>query len=256
MNSKELVTNKKVQKSQIKLDIRNQGKFLVGLFTLFYTYYGFICNILMYNDLGNQIQINAWTEGHLIIWAQEAYFRTYFLPALVLFLVCFLITLGEEIPYYGIKIAFWYMPFIISNSIIWYWFVFGVSAEPFILLFGNYQGYLHILIVTVINLSGAFLGLKFKHLVKARRQAVQNGVIFQLQSKDIAILNLFVSLPVSWVITDLLGFIIGTENPVIYDFLSENTFIVVVLCYMVAYVLIFGIVKLVQTVFIKIRYVS
>ncbi|MHA1728328.1 MAG: hypothetical protein ACTSWY_06310 [Promethearchaeota archaeon] len=246
MLSKE--TKEYSQKMHIRLDFRNQGKFLVGLFTIFYTYYGFICNMLMYNDFGNQIQKNAWTEGHLIIWAQEAYLRTFFLPALVLFLVCFLITVGEDIPYYGIKNAFWYIPFVIGLSLVCHWFVFGVSAEPFILLFGNYQGYLHILIVTVINLSGALLGLKVKRLVEARRLAVQKRSKFKLSNKDLTYLDFAISLPTSWLLLDLLAYIFGIKNLIFYDFVLNNVFISFIFCYIAVFILIFGFAKIIQKV--------
>jgi hypothetical protein len=77
-------------------------------------------------------------------------------------LVCFLLTYAEEIPYYGIKSSLWFVPITITFSIFWHWMIFGISVEPFYLLFGHYNGYLNMIILTAINLSSSFAGMRLK----------------------------------------------------------------------------------------------
>lgn len=161
------------EKGHIKFHMKNQGLFVVAFIVLFYGYYGIMCNMLMYNTLGNQIPKSTWEEGFLVIWSFLAYPRTYFLPALLTALVCFLLTYAEEIPYYGIKSSLWFVPITVTFSIFWYWMIFGVSLEPFRLLFGHFNGYLNILILTAINLSSSFAGMKTKQYILEKQSKMK-----------------------------------------------------------------------------------
>ncbi len=157
------------EKGRIEFHLKNQGKFIIAFVVLFYGYYGIMANMLMYNALGNQISKSTWEEGFLVIWSFLAYPRTYFLPAILTALVCFLLTFFEEIPYYGIKNSLWFVPITVTFSIFWYWMIFGFSFEPFVLLFGHYNGYLNIIILTAINLSSSFAGMKIKQYLTERQ---------------------------------------------------------------------------------------
>lgn len=160
------------RKGYILLTFKNQGGFIVALLTIFYGYFGIICNIVMYDPAtGFQFHKSEWTGGHLIIWSYQAYIQTFFVPALILFFVCFLLTFKEDIPYYGIKSSIWLIPITILISFIWYWVsdVNGISIQPFILLFGTLNGYLTIFIIMALNLSGSLLGMKVKQFILAKR---------------------------------------------------------------------------------------
>lgn len=161
------------EKGRIEFHLKNQGKFIIAFVVLFYGYYGIMANMLMYNALGNQISKSTWEEGFLVIWSFLAYPRTYFLPAILTAIVCFLLTYTEEIPYYGIKNSLWFVPITVTFSIFWYWMIFGFSVEPFVLLFGHYNGYLNIIILTAINLSSSFAGMRIKQYI-IERQAKLN----------------------------------------------------------------------------------
>ncbi|MHA1729878.1 MAG: hypothetical protein ACTSWY_14285 [Promethearchaeota archaeon] len=164
------------KKGYIKLTFKNQGGFIVGLLLIFYGYFGVICNIIMYYEVGSmsfQFHKNEWAGGYLIIWSYQTYLQTFFIPALILFLVCFYLTYKEDIPYYGVKSSIWLVPITITISIFWYWVVYGISIQPFRLLFANGEGYLSILIIIALNLSGSLSGMKLKQFVISKRERIR-----------------------------------------------------------------------------------
>lgn len=167
-----------------KLELKNQGKFILGFCVIFFAYFGILCNVLMYEEVcityGTefhctfvQIRKDDWSEGFLLIWSFLAYGRTFFLPVLVLFFTCFLLTFSESNPHYGIKSSIWYVPITIVISFLWYWFIFGFSGDPFVLQFASWQGYVNIVVLYAINLSGALLGMKLNKFIKSRREKME-----------------------------------------------------------------------------------
>ena len=163
----------RVKRGKIELDIRRQGPLIFGMLTIFYGYFGIICNLIMIDCVSQgcfPIQYIDWEQKYLLIYTFETYIQTYFLPVILLFCVCFLITYKEEIYHYGIKHSLWFVPYIIGISFIWYWIIAEFSADPFILLFTSWKGYVNIIILFIINLSGAFSGMKFKQYILKRRQ--------------------------------------------------------------------------------------
>jgi hypothetical protein len=162
--------NLRSQKGFIKFDIRRQGPLIMGLLAIFYGYFGIICNLVMVDEYGYPIQYIDWEQEYLLIYTFETYIRTYFLPVILLFFICFIITYKEEIPHYGLKHALWFVPYIIAISFIWYWVISGFSSEPFILLFAHWKGYVNILLLLAINFSGSISGMKLKkYIIKKRR---------------------------------------------------------------------------------------
>lgn len=161
------------RKGFIQLTFKNQGGFVVGLIAIFYGYFGIICNSVMYDpSTGFQIHKNEWIGGNLIIWSYQTYVQTFFIPAFILFFVCFYLTFKEDIPYYGIKSSIWLVPITILISFLWFWIadVNGIWFQPFILLLGHPNGYLTIFIIFAINLSGSLIGMRVKQLVLAKRE--------------------------------------------------------------------------------------
>ncbi|MHA2270050.1 MAG: hypothetical protein ACXAB8_19820 [Promethearchaeota archaeon] len=94
--------------------------------------------------------------------SQTTYFSNFFLPALLLFGVCFILTYKEDIPHYGIKATIWILPFLIAEGFIFYTIMFGVSSEPIVLKFLRIEGYIDIIIVVGVALSGSICGMKLK----------------------------------------------------------------------------------------------
>lgn len=168
---REKLENKEI--GHIKLELKNQGGFITGFLLIFFLYFGAISNIIMFNELGFQIPKNEWTEGFLLIWSYQTYLRTYFIPPLILFLVCFIITYREDNPHYGIKNSIWFIPLIVLVSFLWYWIIFGVFIDPFLLQFASWQGYINLIILLAISLSGAISGMRLKMYVISRRENVE-----------------------------------------------------------------------------------
>jgi hypothetical protein len=73
-----------------------------------------------------------------------------------------MLTFKEEIPQYGIKASIWIVPFLITEGFIFYFIMFGFSAEPFIWQFLTFEGYLNILILYGLLLLGSLSGMKLK----------------------------------------------------------------------------------------------
>ncbi|KKL65951.1 hypothetical protein LCGC14_2149830, partial [marine sediment metagenome] len=59
---------------------------------------------------------------------------------------------------------------LITEGFLFYWIMFGFSAEPFILQFASGEGYLQILILYACTFTGALCGMKFKQFKKIRRR--------------------------------------------------------------------------------------
>jgi hypothetical protein len=167
----ELNNNKK---GHVKIDIGRQGSVILAYIIVLLGYYGIIANIVMVEQwisLTNQTWM-PFTEMDktVLFWTFEVYASTFFLPLILLFITCFLLTYREDIPHYGIKASIWLVPFIIAEAFIFYTIMFGFSAEPFILQFGNWKGYVNIIILFAVTLSGAISGMKVKQLVESKRK--------------------------------------------------------------------------------------
>ena len=121
----------------------------------------------IYSIIDNELIFSPGRD--MFFWTYITYIDTFFLPALLLFFVCFLLTYKEEIPHYGIKASIWLIPFIIAEGFIFYTIMFGFSTEPIILKFTRIEGYLDIIILFGLGISGAVSGMKVKQFVVARK---------------------------------------------------------------------------------------
>jgi hypothetical protein len=83
-------------------------------------------------------------------------------------LVCFWLTYKEDIAHYGIRASLWLVPFIVFEGFFFYLIMFGFSFEPLLLQFASIQGYVNLLILFGINISGALSGMFLKRYIKAR----------------------------------------------------------------------------------------
>ena len=106
----------------------------------------------------------------MIIWPYLSSSRNFFLPFFLLFIVCIGLTYKEDIPAYGIKASLWLVPVIIAEGFIFYWFMFGFSLEPFILQFSYLEGYINILLLYLMVITGSLLGMVIKKLVVRRKE--------------------------------------------------------------------------------------
>ena len=96
------------------------------------------------------------------------FFNVQGLVVLLLFFVSFVLTYSEDVPYYGIKASIWLVPFLIIEAFIFHLIIFGFSFEPLILQFGRLEGYINILLLMMITLSGSNLGKRMKIYVTER----------------------------------------------------------------------------------------
>ena len=136
--------------------------FFMILFDLF-LFFGFICNYYDQNEINNSL-----------IWYYQLFFKVGLvkdvvilkdIPVLMLILIFigYTITKQEEISLKGVKYSLSFVPITLLFSIIWYWINKETfSGEPFVLLFGRYQGYITILLTLGLILFGSYLGLKVK----------------------------------------------------------------------------------------------
>ena len=98
----------------------------------------------------------------LLIFTYLTYFQSFFLPALLLLLVSFLLAYKEDVPQYGIKASIWIVPLLIAQGFIFYFIMFGFSMEPFLLQFASIEGYINILILYGLVIFGSVFGMKLK----------------------------------------------------------------------------------------------
>lgn len=106
----------------------------------------------------------------LLIWTYATYAHSFFIGAILVFIVCFTMTYKEDIPHYGIRASIWLVPTIIMEGFIFYFVMFGVRLEPLILQFAHYEGYLNILILIGLTLSGSLISMKLKQLSVRKKE--------------------------------------------------------------------------------------
>ena len=171
----EIANNKK---GFIKIDWGRQGGIILAYIVVLLGYYGIIVNIIMVDDwlLDTWISFTE-MDPTVLFWTFKVYLETGFLPLILLFFVCFLLTYKEDIPHYGIKASIWLIPFIIAEGFIFYSIMYGFSIMPLIWQFGDWRGYLNILILLGVTLSGAICGMKVKQITKSKRKV--ESIIFE-----------------------------------------------------------------------------
>ena len=153
----------------IKIDWGRQGGVILLYIIALLGYYGIIANTMMFNQYGYWISYED-MDRTILFWTYTTYTENYFLPALLLFFVCFMLTYKEEIPQYGIKASIWLLPLIIAEGFIFYAVMFGFSDEPITLKFGQIEGYIDIIVIIVTGISGSISGMKVKEIIEARRR--------------------------------------------------------------------------------------
>ena len=164
------VSTKEINKGHISINWGRQGGVILSYLVVLIGFYGIIANIIMVDAYGNWISyLDPRLDRRILIWPYTTYLQTYFLPILLLFLISFILTYKEDIPLYGIKASLWLIPTIIIEGFVFYWIMFGLSLEPFVLQFGTGEGYLNILILLLITIAGSFSGMKIKQLLKRRK---------------------------------------------------------------------------------------
>ncbi|MHA1192066.1 MAG: hypothetical protein ACTSP9_07190 [Promethearchaeota archaeon] len=144
-----------------QIDWGRQGGVILGYIVVFFGYYGIIANTVMFDQYGNWISFTEMDKS-LLIFTYQTYIQSLFLPAILLLFVSFFLTYKEDVPQYGIKASIWIVPFLIAQGFIFYFIMFGFSMEPFILQFASIEGYLNVLILYVLLISGSVCGMKLK----------------------------------------------------------------------------------------------
>ncbi|MHA1671272.1 MAG: hypothetical protein ACTSV5_11955 [Promethearchaeota archaeon] len=159
-------------KGHWKVDWGRQGRVIIAYIIIFFGYYGIVANFLMFDE-GNEwftfINISESVKT-MLFWTYEFYLMIFFLPCLLLFIICFWLTYKEDISHYGIRASLWLAPFIIFEGFIFYFIMFGFSLEPFILQFAYFKGYLNISIIIAINLFGSLSGMLLRRHINSRHE--------------------------------------------------------------------------------------
>jgi len=156
-------------KGHFHLDWGRQGAAIFAYLVVLLGYFGIVANLLLVRAGGISIPYTE-MDPTILIWTYKVYPQTGFLPILLLFFICFLLTYREAIPHYGIKASLWMVPLLIVEGFLFYWIMFGFSAEPFILQFARGEGYLNILILYGCTFTGALSGMKLKQFIKKKRK--------------------------------------------------------------------------------------
>ena len=116
---------------------------------------------MLFDQYGNWISFVD-MDRTILIWTYTAYPRSFFLSPILLFLVSFILTYKEDIPHYGIRASIWLAPTLVIEGFLFYLGMFGFNFDPFILQFAHFEGYLNILILVALTLSGSLIGMKLK----------------------------------------------------------------------------------------------
>ena len=157
------------QKKRIRIDFGRQGGIFLGYIIIILCFYGIIANTVMTDQFGEWIPFLD-MDRTLLIWPYLSSVKNFFLPFLLLFIVCFALTYKEDIPAYGIKASLWLVPIVIAEGFLFYWGMFGISLEPFTLQFLYIEGYINVMLLFLMVISGSFLGMVLKKLVVKRKE--------------------------------------------------------------------------------------
>ena len=152
---------KNEEKGYFGIDWGRQGGVIALYIVVLLGYYGIIANSVMFDQYGDWISFTEMNRS-ILIYTFQSYVQSFFLPAVLLFLVSFLLTYKEEIYQYGLKASIWIVPLLIAEGFIFYFIMFGFSAEPFLWQFMTFEGYLNILILFGLLLLGSLTGMKLK----------------------------------------------------------------------------------------------
>ena len=155
-------------KGHFHTDWGRQGTVIFAYIFVLLGYFGIVANIILLDDYGLWIPFTE-MDRTILFWTYKVYPQTFYLPILLLFFISFLLTYKEDIPHYGIKASLWLVPSLIVEGFVFYWIMFGFSAEPFIYQFAHGEGYLNILILYGCTFAGALSGMKLKQLRKKKR---------------------------------------------------------------------------------------
>lgn len=159
----------KEQNGYVKIDWGRQGGVILGYVFVLLFFYGIIANIVMIDQYGRWISFVD-MDRTILVWPYLTFVQTFFLPALVLFFISFILTYKEEIPHYGIKASIWMVPCLIVEGWIFYWIMFGFSLDPLLLQFADVRGYINILVLLGIALLGAISGMYLKRYTVSRKE--------------------------------------------------------------------------------------
>jgi hypothetical protein len=185
-------------------DFGRQGKFFIAISLVFFGFFGIIQEAygrLIYEQLiwlwMAFPQVDKWLFSGVFQFIPEEANFIGIIPVLILFLICFLITYMEDVYLYGIRLSLWLVPIIIGISILWYYYInfwqngwsdpvslltyptwdnayiqgltiyeWSEPPNPFLLLFGHWEGWVNIVIILVINITGSFFGWQFKEIIR------------------------------------------------------------------------------------------
>ena len=164
----EIQKDNRSEKGYVKIDWGRQGGFIIAYIVVLLGYYGIIANTMLFDKYGHWLSFVD-MDRTILFWSYTTYITSFFLPPLILFGVCFLLTYKEDIPHYGIKASIWIVPILIAEGFIFYAMMFGFSMEPLILKFGRIEGYLDIIIMFALAISGSICGMKLKQFITERK---------------------------------------------------------------------------------------
>jgi hypothetical protein len=156
-------------KGHFHTDWGRQGTAIFAYIIVLLGYFGIVANVILLDEYGLWIPYTE-MDPSILFWTYKVYPQTFYLPILLLFLISFLLTYKEDIPHYGIKASLWLVPSLIVEGFVFYWIMFGFSAEPFIYQFAHGEGYLNILILFGCTFAGALSGMKVKQFKKKKRK--------------------------------------------------------------------------------------
>jgi hypothetical protein len=171
-------------KGHFHLDWGRQGTLIFAYILVLIGYFGIVANIVLIDDRGLWIPFTE-MDPTILFWTYKIYPQTFYLPILLLFFICLLLTYKEDIPHYGIRASLWLVPSLIVEGFLWYWIMLLIRcrlapnwglcilenvAKPFIYQFAHGEGYLNILILYGCTFTGALSGMKLKQFIKKRRK--------------------------------------------------------------------------------------
>ncbi|GAB4309939.1 MAG: hypothetical protein Kow0069_09690 [Promethearchaeota archaeon] len=155
-----------------RVDVGKQGKFFFAVLVVFFGVFGLVCNTATYGADGKQIPLSEF-DATVVVWTYKAFPSAYFLPPVLLFLVCAFLTYSEDLPHYGAKNSLWLVPITALISFGWFWAIEGLSLDPLVLLLGTAQGWFNLFVLFATNGLGSLFGWRLKVAALLRRRRAE-----------------------------------------------------------------------------------
>lgn len=149
-----------------KIEFGRQGNFIFVLLLIHFVFFGYISNTFI-DDVGNV------TIGTRLLFLYQILFNpSSYLSFILLFGIVFFLVFREQFFEYGIRNSIWLLPFILVESWLWYWIIYGFDITIIGAFFIRIEGWITIASLLSVILTAAIVAAISKERYKKFKMKV------------------------------------------------------------------------------------